>query len=101
LYSDIVYIGAIHTQHVRLCKLALHGGKHVLCEKPLGMNVKETKEILELAKAKGLFLMEAVWSRFFPAYKRLKEELEKGTVGEILQVLVSFGDILQQIPRME
>ena len=46
------------------------------------MNVKETKEIIELAQAKKVFLMEAMWSRFQPAQLQLKEELDKGTIGK-------------------
>ena len=56
----------------------LEGGKHVLCEKPLGMNVKETKEMIQLARKEKLFLMEAVWSRFTPAYRKLKELIDNG-----------------------
>ena len=55
---EVVYVSSIHPQHAPLCKLALSHGKHVLCEKPMTMNLKETKEVFELAKAKGLFIME-------------------------------------------
>ena len=55
---EVVYIGTIHPQHAPHCKLALSHGKHVLCEKPMTMNLKQTKEVFELAKAKGLFVME-------------------------------------------
>ena len=55
---EVVYVSTIHPQHAWLCKLALNHGKHVLCEKPMTMNLKETKEVFELAKAKGLFIME-------------------------------------------
>ena len=57
----------------------LSAGKHVVCEKPLGMNVKETQELVELAHKQKLFLMEAIWSRCLPSYKKLKELLESGT----------------------
>ena len=56
----------------------LEGGKHVLCEKPLGMNVKETQEMINLAKKQKLFLMEAIWSRCLPSYAKVKELLSKG-----------------------
>jgi dihydrodiol dehydrogenase / D-xylose 1-dehydrogenase (NADP) len=59
--------------------MLLTAGKHVLCEKPLGMNVKETQEMVELAKKQKLFLMEAIWSRCLPSYKKVKELLERGT----------------------
>lgn len=88
---DVVYVGAINPVHLSIVKLLLNNGKNVLCEKPLGMNVKETKEILALAKAKNLFLMEAIWSRLQPAYLKLKEEIDKGTIGKVYQVQADFG----------
>jgi len=87
----VIYVGAVNPAHISLVKLSLENGKHVLCEKPLGINVRETQEMIDLAKQKKLFLMEAVWSRFFPAYAKLKEEIEKGTIGDVKQVLVTFG----------
>ena len=86
-----MYIGTLHTVHLALVKQAMEHGKHVLCEKPLAMNVKETKEIVEFARQKKLFLMEAIWTRFFPAYVKLREELEKGTIGEVYQVVATMG----------
>jgi len=88
---DIVYIGTIHINHLELGKLALENGKHVLCEKPLCLDLKETRELVNLAKAKGLFLLEAIWSRHFPAYERLREIVRSGQLGEITQVNVNFG----------
>jgi len=88
---QVIYIGTLHTEHLWLVKLCFDHGKHVLCEKPLAMNVRETKELVEYARSKKLFFMEAIWSRFFPAYQRLKEELAKGTVGDVLQVTANMG----------
>ena len=58
--------------------MMLNAGKHVICEKPLGMNLKETQELIDLARKQKLFLMEAIWSRCLPAYEKLKELLKKG-----------------------
>lgn len=55
---EVVYVGTIHPEHAPLCKLALSHGKHVLCEKPITLNLKNTKELFDLAKVKGLFIME-------------------------------------------
>ena len=55
---EVVYVTTIHPQHASLCKLALSHGKHVLCEKPFTLNLKDTKELFDLAKIKGLFIME-------------------------------------------
>ncbi|XP_017889568.1 trans-1,2-dihydrobenzene-1,2-diol dehydrogenase-like [Ceratina calcarata] len=97
---DVVYVGTIHPQHFEIVKLMLNHGKHVLCEKAMTMNLKQTTELINLAKQKKLFLMEAIWSRCFPVYERLKKELEKNTVGEIHQVIVPFGFQLTDVERM-
>lgn len=65
------------------------------------MNVKETKEMLELAQSKNLFIMEAVWSRFFPAYQELRKRIESGSLGEVLQVVVTFGEIMNEVDRLK
>jgi len=96
---DVIYIGAINTVHLALAKMYINAGKAVICEKPLCMNVKETKELVELARSKKVFLMEAVWSRCLPAYKALKDEISAGTIGEVKQVIATFGEIID-VPRM-
>jgi len=96
---DVVYIGSINTVHLAMAKMYINAGKAVLCEKPLCMNVKETQELVALARSKKVFLMEAVWSRCLPAYKALREELAAGTIGDVKQVIASFGEVID-VPRM-
>ncbi len=55
---DVVYVGSINPQHLTLAKMAINLGKNVLCEKPMGMNLKETQELVQLAREKKIFLME-------------------------------------------
>ena len=88
---DVVYVGSIHPQHLALAKQFLQAGKHVLCEKPLCMNVRETVELVELARSKKLFLMEAIWSRCIPSYQALRQELAAGTVGDVKQIICTIG----------
>ena len=59
------------------------------------MNVKEVKEMLDLAKSKNLFLMEAIWSRFQPAYLKLKELIEQSEIGQVFHVQAEFGMPIQ------
>jgi len=80
--------------------MMLEAGKHVLCEKPMTMNLKHTKELIELAESKGLFLMEGIWSRCFPAYETLRNELAKGTIGEVRQVIIPFGAKIDFVERL-
>ncbi|CAL8116953.1 unnamed protein product [Orchesella dallaii] len=98
---DVVYVGSVNPQHLPLVKLALNNGKHVLCEKPLAMNVKETKELIALSKSKNLFLMEAIWTRFFPAYQELKKRIDNGSLGDVLQVVVQFGVLISEVDRLK
>ena len=88
---DVVYVGSIHPQHLALAKQFLQAGKHVLCEKPLCMNVRETVELVELARSKKLFLMEAIWSRCIPSYQALRQELAAATIGDVKQVICTLG----------
>ncbi|CAL8142790.1 unnamed protein product [Orchesella dallaii] len=98
---QVTYIGSVNNQHLPIAKLAMENGKHVLLEKPMGINVRETKELIELARAKKVFLMEAIWSRFFPAYQRLREELAKGSIGDVVQLTCNFGTLLTHKDRCQ
>lgn len=99
---DIVYIGAIHTGHFDLSMKMLESGKHVLCEKPLCVNLDETKKLIAFARKKKLFLMEAVWSRCFPAYKKLREVIDSGVIGEVRFCHTTFGSHFEfPLPRIE
>ncbi|KAJ8665169.1 hypothetical protein QAD02_006831 [Eretmocerus hayati] len=97
---DIAYIGTLHTSHLEVGKMMLNAGKHVLCEKPLTMNLKQTKELIDLAKSKGLFLMEAIWSRCFPAYETLRKELDNKSIGEVKHVIASLGGKMPHVERL-
>lgn len=97
---DIVYIGAIHPHHFDIAMLMLKHDKHVLCEKPLTMNLKQTTELINYARNKKLFLMEAVWSRCFPVYDAVRKEIASGNVGDIHQVMVTFGFRMPDVDRL-
>lgn len=84
---DIVYIGLLHPFHKDITVKALTKKKHVLCEKPVTMNVKELNQILETAKENGRFFMEAMWVRFFPGFLRLQQLVKQDKVlGKVKRV---------------
>ncbi|XP_046963654.1 trans-1,2-dihydrobenzene-1,2-diol dehydrogenase-like [Vanessa cardui] len=97
---DVAYIGALNPDHFELSKLFLECGKHVLCEKPLCMNYKETESLLNIAKSKKLFIMEAVWSRFAPSYLALEKEIQSGKLGDVQFVEVNFGVPIENVDRL-
>jgi len=74
---DIVYIGTIEQYHRDLCIKALNNNKHVLCEKPLALNTIEVQDIIEAARRTKKFMMEAIWSRFFPIYNDLRDAVKQ------------------------
>ncbi|KAK7080300.1 hypothetical protein SK128_016097 [Halocaridina rubra] len=96
---EVVYVGVIHPYHIYVAKMMIEAGKAVLCEKPLCMNVKETNELIDLARHKKIFLMEAIWSRYFPVYKEMKKRIDSGEVGEVVQVISTFGQCIDHVNR--
>ncbi|CAG9936183.1 unnamed protein product [Clonostachys rosea f. rosea IK726] len=89
---DIVYIGTPHTLHCENALAAIKAGKHVLCEKPLAINSRDTQIMIDAAREKGVFFMEAVWTRFFPIAKKLHALLhEDKIIGDVASVQVDFG----------
>ncbi|KAM9765601.1 trans-1,2-dihydrobenzene-1,2-diol dehydrogenase-like [Menidia menidia] len=97
---DVVYVGVINPHHLKVCLLFMNAKKNVLCEKPLAMNTKEVKEILESAKRNDVFLMEAVWTRFFPASVEIRRLLAQRELGEVKMVRSDFGVPLINVPKI-
>jgi dihydrodiol dehydrogenase / D-xylose 1-dehydrogenase (NADP) len=88
---DIIYIATPNTSHKDNILLCLNNEKPVLCEKPFTINAKEAGEVISLAREKKLFLMEAMWSRFFPIMKKINEWLNDGVIGDLRMVTADFG----------
>ncbi len=94
---DVVYVATPHARHEPDTLLFLDGGKHVLCEKPFALNAEQAIRMIDAARARGLFLMEALWSRFLPAYREIVDTLSVGTIGTPLLVDGEFGFRIEQI----
>jgi predicted dehydrogenase len=88
---DVVFIGTPHTFHYENMLLCLNAGKHVLCEKPLTINAAQADECIKLARQKGLFLMEAMWTRFLPAIRAFNDQLSEGMLGEVRLVQTALS----------
>lgn len=87
---DVVYIATPHIRHCQDTLLALEAGKAVLCEKPFALNALEATSMIEAARGKDLFLMEAMWMHFFPAMAKLREILDEGALGDIRFLRADF-----------
>lgn len=88
---DVLYIGTPHTFHKDIAIRAMKAGKHVLCEKPLGINAKEVSEMIAVAKENNVFLMEALWSRFNPTIQKVKALTDSGVLGNITYINADFA----------
>lgn len=88
---DVVYVATPHSGHYSVAKDALLAGKAVLCEKPLTVTLAAAEELVALARRQGVFLMEAMWTRFNPLVRRMRQLIADGFVGQIRSIHADFG----------
>lgn len=88
---DVVYIATPHTEHMNWAIMAMESGKHVLCEKPMGVNRKQLLKMLAASKKHNVFLMEALWSRFNPTIRKVKEMVADDVLGTIEYIHADFA----------
>tara|TARA_R110002050_G_scaffold917_3_gene6557 strand:+ start:4485 stop:5453 length:969 start_codon:yes stop_codon:yes gene_type:complete len=95
---DIVYIALPHSHHYEFSMLALQHNKAVLCEKPMGLNPQEVETLQKEARARNLFIMEGIWTRFIPATQKLMSLLADELIGNIISLKADFGFKPDYIP---
>ncbi|MDQ7037132.1 MAG: Gfo/Idh/MocA family oxidoreductase [Anaerolineae bacterium] len=88
---DAVYVATLHNFHKENALLCLQNHKGVLLEKPFTVNAQEAEEVINFAREQGVFLMEAMWTRYFPAMIKLRDLLAAGAIGDIMLVQADFG----------
>lgn len=88
---DVVYIATPHTSHAELSIKAMKQGRNVLCEKPMGINKDEVEKMIAIARENKVFLMEALWSRFNPSIRKVKDLLDDGIIGDIAYIHADFA----------
>jgi predicted dehydrogenase len=95
---DVIYVATPHPSHVADATLALEAGKHVLLEKPYTINAAEARVVADLARERGLVVLEAMWTRWMPHMIRLREIIAAGTLGDVRTVIVDHDQKLSQDP---
>ena len=91
---DVVYIATPHTLHLENARAAFAAGKHVLCEKPLTMNLAEAEAMVTAARDAGLFLMEAMWMACNPVIRAVVDGVREGRYGEPRQVVSGLNFVV-------
>jgi predicted dehydrogenase len=87
---DAIYIATPHSHHGDFVRRCLQAGKPVLCEKPLVPTQAQAAELVALSRQKGVFLMEALWTRFLPAYAQVRHWLQAGAIGAVQGIQSTF-----------
>lgn len=87
---DVIYIATPVREHYQNIKMCLEAGKHVLCEKSLTVNAIQAKEVAAIARENGLFLMEAMWTKCQPVFRKMKQWISEGVIGEVEAIDIKF-----------
>lgn len=87
---DVVYVATPHPDHHGSAMLAIDAGKAVLVEKPLTVNASEANALVEAARSRRVFLMEAMWTRFLPHVQQVRSLINSGELGDVRLVIADY-----------
>lgn len=91
---DVVYVASPHSEHHEHATLALEAGKPVLVEKAFTRDARQAQEVVDLAQQRGLFCMEAMWTRFLPSTDVVRRAIEDGVLGQVHTLIADHGQAL-------
>lgn len=97
---DLVYVATPMSEHYENVKMLVSRGRNVLCEKSFALNEKQAREMIDLAKEKGVLLAEAIWVRYMPMWKIIRELLSSGIIGEPMTATANLGYLISDVPRL-
>ncbi|UOW01825.1 Gfo/Idh/MocA family oxidoreductase [Agrococcus sp. SCSIO52902] len=95
---DVIYIATPHSHHREHALLAIEGGKHLLIEKAITTTGDDAQAIVDAARAKGVFVMEAMWTRFLPTMVAVRERIAAGDLGDVVAVNADHSQMLDLSP---
>lgn len=98
---DLVYIATPHSHHYEHMKLCLMYQKPMLCEKAFTMNVRQARDVLTEAEEKGVFLTEAIWTRYMPSREIISDLIKEGTIGTVQSLQANLGYPVAHLDRMK
>ncbi|WP_246227060.1 Gfo/Idh/MocA family protein [Propioniciclava coleopterorum] len=96
---DVVYVASPHSRHAEQALAAIEAGKHVLVEKSFTQDAGQAQAVVDAARAAGVTLMEAMWTRFLPHIDVLRQLLADGALGELVSVHADHGQFFPPDPR--
>lgn len=96
---DVIYVATPHSHHHEHALLAINAGKHVLVEKSFTRNAAEAREVLEAAEQHGVFIMEAMWTRFLPHVAAIRAVIQQGLIGQVTTIMADHGFLFPYDPN--
>ena len=97
---ELVYVATPHSHHFEHMMLCLEHGKHVICEKAFTMNADQAKKVRDAAKEKGLYVAEAIWTRYMPSRRIIDEVLASGVIGKANTLTANLSYVIDGKPRI-
>ena len=97
---DLIYVATPHSRHYEDALLCLENGRNVLCEKPFTANAGQAEKLIALAEEKGLFIGEAIWTRYLPMRFTLDEILASGVIGAPSYLTANLGYQINHVERL-
>ncbi|MBD5547159.1 MAG: Gfo/Idh/MocA family oxidoreductase [Lachnospiraceae bacterium] len=98
---DLIYIATPHSEHFANTKMCMEHGKPVLCEKAFTANAGQAEELIRLSEENGVFLAEAMWTRYMPMLTTIREVVGSGVIGEPKTLTANLGYVLNHVERLK
>lgn len=97
---DLIYVATPHSHHAEHCLLCIEHGKPVLCEKAFTANAAQARQVLARAEERGVFLTEAIWTRYMPSRRMIDDLIGEGSLGEVVSLTANLGYPLTHVERI-
>ena len=97
---ELVYVATPHSHHYEHMMLCLEYGKNVICEKAFTMNAAQAEKVRDFAKEKGLYVAEAIWTRYMPSRKMINDLLESGIIGKVNTLTANLSYVIYDKQRI-
>lgn len=98
---DLIYIATPHSEHFANAKMCIEHGKPVLCEKAFTANAEQAAELIRLSEEKGVFLAEAMWTRYMPMLTTIREVIGSGVIGDPKTLTANLGYVIGDVERLK
>ena len=97
---ELIYIATPHSEHYENARLCLENNKPVLCEKSFTANAAQAEELFKLAREKHVFITEAIWTRYMPMLKTIREVIGSGVIGDPKTLTANLGYVIDKVERI-